>query len=305
MRSAGRGRGRSPHYAGDVARVVRESMRQVRGSVALTAVTAPSHRGDECGRDRGVEPVRKRAVAASECSASRRDVAALAAASAAGAGAGGTTPGARTGSSPRHLGHGFVRCSRADRPVRRAVPGALRGIRVRIYRRPAEGTPPETARRSPGHEQAEAGHGLRFAGAGGIVCGALRERRAARAIPRRNRQELARNVGASGAGRDEWLEPRAMRVGPPGLARTERNLGSAAPVPAGSADGAPVDPTTFMVASPSLCRVSGVVAEGDVLGQPGIRRATGRGRPGGVARPGVWGGRRSAGCLLYDEAWTT
>jgi hypothetical protein len=45
VRSAGRGRGRSPHYAGDVARVVRESMRQVRGSVALTAVTAPSHRG--------------------------------------------------------------------------------------------------------------------------------------------------------------------------------------------------------------------------------------------------------------------
>ncbi len=39
------GRGRKPHYAGDVARVVRESMRQVHGSVALTAVTAPSHIG--------------------------------------------------------------------------------------------------------------------------------------------------------------------------------------------------------------------------------------------------------------------
>ena len=38
-------RGRSRRYAGDVARVVRESMRQVRGPVALTAVTAPSGRG--------------------------------------------------------------------------------------------------------------------------------------------------------------------------------------------------------------------------------------------------------------------
>jgi hypothetical protein len=36
---------RSRHYAGDVARVIRESMRQVHGSVALTAVTAPSDRG--------------------------------------------------------------------------------------------------------------------------------------------------------------------------------------------------------------------------------------------------------------------
>jgi hypothetical protein len=31
-------------YAGDVARVIRESMKQVRGTVALTAVTAPSNR---------------------------------------------------------------------------------------------------------------------------------------------------------------------------------------------------------------------------------------------------------------------
>lgn len=41
--SEGRGSG-SRLYAGDVARVIRESMKQVHGSVALTAVTAPSNR---------------------------------------------------------------------------------------------------------------------------------------------------------------------------------------------------------------------------------------------------------------------
>src|SRR5258708_2465247 len=46
-----------------------------------------------------------------------------------------------------------------------------------------------------------------------------------------------------------------MRMGPPGLACTERNLGSAAPVPPGSAYGAPVDPTTFVVAP---CRATGM-----------------------------------------------
>ena len=36
---------RSRLYAGDEARVIRESMQQVHGSVAMTAVTAPSDRG--------------------------------------------------------------------------------------------------------------------------------------------------------------------------------------------------------------------------------------------------------------------
>jgi hypothetical protein len=42
--SSARGRSGSRLYAGDVARVIRESMRQIHGSVALTAVTAPSDR---------------------------------------------------------------------------------------------------------------------------------------------------------------------------------------------------------------------------------------------------------------------
>ena len=42
---ATRGQGRHRHYQGDVARVIRESLRQVRGPVALTAATAPSNRG--------------------------------------------------------------------------------------------------------------------------------------------------------------------------------------------------------------------------------------------------------------------